>query len=77
MLFSAKFHFALLLLVGKVRRDMYHAGHIQEIFSHYRRLAFSADLRWKIETFAFLKELATFCKMSADNANPHKWEKFC
>jgi hypothetical protein len=28
-------------------------------------LAFSADLRWKIETFAFFKELATFCKMSA------------
>jgi hypothetical protein len=54
----------------------YHAGHIQQIFSKYRRLAFSANLRWKIETFAFYTELATFC-MSADNTNPHEWEEFC
>jgi hypothetical protein len=54
------------------------AGHIQQIFSQYRRLAFSADLRWKIETFAFFtKELATFCKMPADNTSPHEWEQFC
>ena len=54
-----------------------HAGHIQQIFSQYRSLAYSADLRWKIETFAFFKELATFCKMSADNTSQHEWEKFC
>jgi hypothetical protein len=55
----------------------FHAGHIQQIFSQYRRLAFSADLLFKIETFAFFTELPTFCKMSADNASPHEWEKFC
>jgi hypothetical protein len=53
-----------------------HAGHIQQIFSQYGRLAFSADLGLKIETFAFFKELATFCKMSADNTSLHEWEKF-
>ena len=30
-----------------------HAGHIQQIFSQYCRLAFPAELRWKIETFIF------------------------
>jgi hypothetical protein len=53
------------------------AGRIQQIFSQYRRLAFSADLLWKIETFAFFTELPTFCKMSADNTSPHEWEKLC
>jgi hypothetical protein len=52
-----------------------HAGHIQQIFSQYHRLAFWADLRWKIETFAFCTELSTFWKMSADNTSPHEWEK--
>jgi hypothetical protein len=50
--------------------------HIQQIFSQYRRLAFSADVRWKIERFAFSTELVTFCKMSADNTSPHECDKF-
>jgi hypothetical protein len=54
-----------------------HAGHIQQIFSQYCRLPFSADLQWRIETFAFFKELATFCKMFADNTSPLEWDKFC
>jgi hypothetical protein len=36
-----------------------HADYIQKIFSQHRRLTFSAYLQWKIETFAFFKELAT------------------
>jgi hypothetical protein len=54
-----------------VNLEICHAGLTQQIFSKYRRLAFSADLLWKIETFAFCTELPclpTFCKMSADTA---------
>jgi hypothetical protein len=39
--------------------------------SQYSRLAFSADLCWKIETYAFCRELSTFSKMSADNTSSH------
>jgi hypothetical protein len=57
-------------------KSLCHAGHIQQIFSQYRRLAFSVDLCWKIETFAFCTKLPTFCKMFADNMSRHEWEKF-
>jgi hypothetical protein len=38
----------------------WHAGHIQQIFSQYRRLAFSADWRYKIKIKAFLHKTGHF-----------------
>jgi hypothetical protein len=39
-----KNHTVKMMLQTKSCVEYYHAGHIQQIFSQYRRLAFSADL---------------------------------
>ena len=30
-----------------------------------------------VKNYKFCTELATFCKISADNSSPHVWENFC